>query len=100
MGRAIYEMKNYFSIIFVHNLWHWDDLWGEQGDYRHTSDMSRTKLQNLNVSRFVLRFSLPDLLKPGVKSRMKMTLKQRRQAMLQLHLSAQQFSCLLRCGLY
>ena len=34
------------------------------------------------------------------KSGMKMQLEQRRQAMLQLHLSDQQFNWLLRCGLY
>ena len=40
--------------------------------YRWISDISRTKSQNLNVSRFVLQLSLPNLLKPGVKLRMKM----------------------------
>ena len=44
--------------------------------------------------------SLPNPLKPCVKLRMKTWLEQRRQAMLQLHLSDQQFDCLLRCGLY
>ena len=46
--------------------------------------------QNLNDSRFVLQFSLPNPLRPGAKSKMKMQLEQRRQAMLQLHLSDQQ----------
>ena len=36
----------------------------------------------------------------SVKLRMKMYLEQRRQAMLQIHLSDQQFYCLLRCVLY
>ena len=40
-------------------------------------------------SCLVLQLSLPDPLKPGVKSRMKMELEQRRQAMLQLHKSDQ-----------
>ena len=40
---------------------------------------------------FYLQLSLPNPLKPGVKSRMKMYLGQRQQAMLQLHLSDQQF---------
>ena len=53
-----------------------------------------TKSQNLNVSRPVLQLSLPNPLKPGVKSKMKVKLKQCRQAMLQLHLSDQQFYCL------
>ena len=46
------------------------------------------------VSRLVLQLSLPNPMKPGVKSRMKMQLEQRRQAMFQLHLSNQQFYCL------
>ena len=69
-------------------------------NYRKTSCISRTKSQNLNVSHLLLQWSLPNLLKPGVKLRMKMLLEQRRQAMLQLHLSYQQFYCLLRCDFY
>ena len=61
--------------------------------YRQTSNISHTKFQNLNVSRLVLQLSLPNLLKPGVKSRIKMQLEQRRQAMLQLNLGDQQFCC-------
>ena len=56
--------------------------------------------QNSTDSRLVLQLSLPNQLKPGVKSRMKMYLEQRRQAMLQLHLSDQHMYCLLRCVLY
>ena len=41
-------------------------------NYRKTSCISRTKSQNLNVSRLVLKLSLPNSLKPGVKSSMKM----------------------------
>ena len=37
-----------------------------------TYNISYTKSQNLNVSRPVLQLSLPNPLKPGVKSRMKM----------------------------
>ena len=40
--------------------------------YRQTSNISRTKSQTLNVSCLVLQLSLPNPLKPGVKSRMKM----------------------------
>ena len=36
---------------------------------------------------------LPNPLKPDVKSRMKMYLEERRQAMLQLHMSDQQIYC-------
>ena len=40
-------------------------------EYRQTSNINRTKLQNLNVSRLVLKLSLCNLLMPGIKSRMK-----------------------------
>ena len=62
--------------------------------------MTRTKSQNFKNSRLVLQLSLPNALKPGVKSRMKMQLEQRRRVMLQLHLSDQQVYCLLKCVLY
>ena len=68
--------------------------------YRQISNISRTKSQNLTVSCLVLQMSMRIILKPGVQSRMEMFLKQRRQAMLQLHLSDQQFDYLLRCALY
>ena len=42
------------------------------GKYRKTSSISHTKSQNLTVSRVVLQLSLPNPLKPGVKSSMKM----------------------------
>ena len=41
-------------------------------DYRQVSNISRTKSQHLKDSRTVLRLSLPNPLKPDVKSRMKM----------------------------
>ena len=68
--------------------------------YCKISNIRRTKSPNLNVSRLVVQLSLPNPMKPGVKLRMKMQLEQRRQAMLRLHLSDQQFYCLLRCDLY
>ena len=37
-----------------------------------TSNVSRTKSQNLNVSNLVLKLSFPNPLKSGVKSRMEM----------------------------
>ena len=40
--------------------------------YRQVSNISRTKSQHLNDSRTVMRLSLPNHLKPDVKSRMKM----------------------------
>ena len=63
-------------------------------NYRKISNIRHTKFQNLNDSHLVLKSSLPNPLKPGVKLRMKMQLEQRRQAMLQLHLSDRQFNCL------
>ena len=41
------------------------------GIYRKISNTKRTKSPNLNVFRLVLHLSLPNPLKPGVKSRMK-----------------------------
>ena len=43
-----------------------------------TSNIRHTKSQNLNVSRLVLQLSLPNPMKSGVKSRIKMQLEQRR----------------------
>ena len=40
--------------------------------YHKTASISRTKSQNLTVFRVVLQLSLPNPLKPGVKSSMKM----------------------------
>ena len=68
--------------------------------YRKTSNIRGTESQNFNVSRHVLQLSLPNPLKPSVKSRMKMQLEQCQQALLQLHLSDQQFYCLLMYNLY
>ena len=69
-------------------------------NYCKVSNIRCTKSQNLSVSRPVLRLSLSNLLQPCIKSRMKMWLEQRRQAILQLHLSDRQFNCQLRCLLY
>ena len=41
-------------------------------EYRRFSNIIRTKYQNINVSRLVLQWSLPNPLKPGVKLRTKM----------------------------
>ena len=46
---------------------------------RKVSNIRRTKSRNFNDSRLVLQLSLSNLLEPGVKSRMKMYLEQRRQ---------------------
>ena len=80
----------------------WVDFKGSRSNYmyRQTSNISRTKSQNWIASHLILQLSLPNPLKPRVTSRMKMSLEQRPQPMLQLHLSDQQFYCLLRCVLY
>ena len=56
----------------------------EQSDSCQISNIRHTK------SHSFLQLSLCDLLEPGVKTRMKMQLEQRRQAMLQLYLGDQQ----------
>ena len=43
-----------------------------QEKYCQISNISHTKSQNFNVFRLVLQLSLYNLVKPGVKSRMKM----------------------------
>ena len=43
--------------------------------YRKISNIRRTESLNLIASRLVLQLSLPDPMKPGVKSRMKMQLE-------------------------
>ena len=48
----------------------------------------------------VVSLLMPNLMKPDVKSRMKMQLEQRKQALLQLHLSDHQYYCQLRCVSY
>ena len=67
--------------------------------YRQVSNIRLTKSQNWSDSRPVLQLALLILLKTHVKSRMKMYLEQRRQGLLQLHLSDQQFNCQLGCVL-
>ena len=90
------KMFPFDDVIMVNGVRHPNDHF--LNNYRQISNIIRTKSQNLNVPRLVLL--LPNPLKPGVKSGMKMNLEQRRQAMLQLHLGDQQLWCLLRCVLY
>ena len=44
----------------------------QESKYYQTSNIRHTKSPNLNVSRLILQLSLPNPLKPVVKSRMKM----------------------------
>ena len=54
------------------NQWSWAILKPPSGAmYCQTSNIGCTKSPNLNVSRLVLQLSLPNPLKPGVKSGMK-----------------------------
>ena len=92
-----------FHFFLIHQTYSIAVTWhylGWYGIYRKVSNIRRTKSQDLNDSRLVLQLSLPNSLKLGVKSGMKVYLEQRRQAMLQLHLSDHEFNCLLRCVLY
>ena len=61
-----------------------------------TSCYRQTESQNVFFYRLVSLLSSPNPLKPSVKSRMKMQLEQRRQAVLQLHLSDQQLPTQVR----
>ena len=69
-------------------------------NYCQVSNIRRTRSQHLKDSRTVLRLSLPNPLKPDIKSIPQIKLEQRLLALLQLHLSDRQFYCLLRCALY
>ena len=87
----------WIRLIVINSRWPWRSHVIFQKSYRQISNISSTKSQNLNVYRLVLQMPLPNPLKPGVKTRMKMQLEQRRQAMLQLHLSDQQFYYIVMC---
>ena len=56
----IYELTVLFSM-------YWGSFLILQTTYCQISNISHTKFQNLNVSRHVLRLSLCNILKPGVK---------------------------------
>ena len=63
--------------------------------YHQTSSISRTKYKIWNVSRCVLQLSFSNLLKPGVKSRIKMQLEHCRQVMPWWRHQMETFSALL-----
>ena len=56
--------------LYTNTLVPWSLWW--YMNYRQVSNIRRTKSQHLKDSRTVLRLSLPNPLKPDVKSRMKM----------------------------
>ena len=83
--------------IFCHNAWKSLQSYQKLTIPRRNKNLTLRPI--LNISRLFLQLPLPNPLKPGVKSRMKMYSEQRGQAMLQLHMSDQQFYCLLKCDL-
>ena len=101
-GRRLISHPLYYQTMhmLVLRSSHVDVNQEEYRDVQSISNIRRTKSQSITVSRLVLHLSSPNLLKPCVKSKMKMQLEQRRQALLQLHLSDQQFNCPQRCALY
>ena len=61
------QKTNIWYLFYEVNTCHGSSL-----DYRKVSNIRRTKYQNLNDSRLVLQLSVPNPLKPSVKSIMKM----------------------------
>ena len=62
-------------MCFGGEIWVNQDSWYPANPvpmYRKVSNIRRTKCQNLNDSRLVLQLSVPNPLKPSVKSIMKM----------------------------
>ena len=99
--------------------------WGEEREWKHqycqTSNTSQIKSQNLNDFHLVLHLSLPNLLKPGLSREWRCSWSSADKRCsnyiwvvnnliaykdepyirdLTVHLSDQQFYCLLRCILY
>ena len=61
----VFRVPHFLSLISPHYKPH-------ENYYRQISNIRRTKSQALHVSRLVLQLTLPNPLKPGIKSRMKM----------------------------
>ena len=60
------------KLWYLQCLWYCQPISSHNIDYRKVSNIRRTKCQNLNDSRLVLQLSVPNPLKPSVKSIMKM----------------------------
>ena len=58
-------------LVMIHIIHSLSVLFHFSNNYHKISNISRTKFQNLNAY-LVLQLSLPNPMKPGVKSRMKM----------------------------
>ena len=99
------EISNQWNLIYTKSLYRpaeiinlkMHHLYPNSNNYSLSkiSIPRHTKSQNWNDSHLILHLPLHNPLKPGVKSRMKIKLEQRRQAMFQLHLSDPQFYCQL-----
>ena len=92
--RSLYGAKQ--AISQYRNHW-WHSLLADLLSNLYYQSRQLTKRK---CSLSPLAFVLPNPLKSGIKSRLKILLEQHRQALLQLHKSDQQFYCLLRCDLY
>ena len=67
-SQSIVLVKQNDFVFSNMNVWKILEAW----KYRQVSNIRRTKSQHLKDSRTILRLSLPNPLKPDVKSRMKM----------------------------
>ena len=56
------------GILVIDGKWQWSS----EPNYRQISNTKGIKSSNLDISRLILQLHLPNPLKPGVKSRMKM----------------------------
>ena len=66
---AVLTLYRHYYYVLMEN-WSKNNIF--ECKYRKISNIKRTKSPNLDVSRLVLQLSLPNPMKPGVKSRMKM----------------------------
>ena len=74
---SLFQQQNQLCLNYSKRVWYTQWLfhsWNEYGwiYYRKISNIRCTKFPNFNVSCLVLQLSLPNPMKPGVKSRMKM----------------------------
>ena len=69
--RICFKREPLFAPFERHFVWT-KPITQDKHNYRKVCNIRRTKSQNLSVSRPVWQLSLPNLLKPRIKSRMKM----------------------------
>ena len=68
----VYDIKQFLGHDTAINQIYGYQNWVQESTYCKISNIRRTQNQNLNVSRLIMQLPLPNPLKPGVKSRMKM----------------------------